>query len=86
MQKFDCGIIGDELCIARDPKHHYLIKFTIKGGKWIFGCKKGRVRIRGNPLKAEITMTMGYYEEPVNLKAKIKESFLNLLMETAANG
>ena len=86
MKKFDCGLIDEELCIARDPQHHYITKFTIKGGKWVFGCKKGRVRIRGNPFKAKITMTMGYYEEPMKLNAKIKESYLTLLMEMASNG
>ena len=86
MQKFDCGIIGEELCVARDPEYHYLIKFIIREGKWIFGCKKGKVRIRGNPFKSKITMTMGYYEKPVKLNTKIKESSLKLLMEMAANG
>ena len=85
MKKFDCGLIGEELCVAKDPEHHYLIKFIIKGGEWIFGSKR-KVRIRGNPFKVKITMTMGYYEEPVKLRAKIKESSLNLLMNMAANG
>jgi hypothetical protein len=87
VKKFDCGVIGEELCVARDPEHHYLIKFTIKGnGKWIFGCKRGHVRIRGNPFKSKITMTMGYYEKPVKLNTKIKESSLTLLMNMASNG
>ncbi len=86
MKRYDCGIIGEELCVARDPEHHYLIKFIIRGGEWVFGCKKGRVRIRGNPFKAKITMTMGYYKESVELRMKLKESTLKILMEMASSG
>jgi hypothetical protein len=71
VKKFDCGIIGKELCIARDPEHHYLIKFTLKNAKWILGCKRGQVRVKmkGNSLLSitGLTMTIGYYEEPVEL-------------------
>ena len=85
MKRFDCGLIGEELCVARDPEHHYLIKFTLKNAKWIFGCKRGRVRIRGNPLKSKVTMTMGYYKEPVELRMKLKESTLKILMEMVSS-
>ena len=92
MKRFDCGLIGEELCVARDSEHHYLIKFTLKNAKWILGCKRGRVRMKmkGNnyPLlsRMELTMTMGYYEESVELGMHIKESTLNLLMDSASSG
>ena len=91
MKRFDCGFIGEELCVARDPEHHYLIKFTLKNAKWILGCKRGQVRVKmkGNyslVSRTELTMTMGYYEESVELRMHIKESTLNLLMDSASNG
>ena len=91
MKRFDCGLIGEELCVARDPEHHYLIKFTLKNAKWILGCKRGRVRVKmkGNYSllsRTGLTMTMGYYEESVELGMHIKESTLNLLMNSASNG
>ena len=86
MKRFDCGLIGEELCVARDPEHHYLIKFTLKNAKWIMGCKRGRVRVKGNANKVKLVMTMGYYEEPVELGMHIKESTLNLLMDSASSG
>ena len=88
-------MIGNELCVARDPEHHYLIKFTLKNGRWILGCKRGRIRMKlkkmkGNCslllLRTRLTMTMGYYEESVELGMYIKESTLNLLMDSASNG
>ena len=84
MKRFNCGIIGEELCIAREPKHHYLIKFTLKEGKWRMN-KRGVVRVKGCPFP-KITMTMGYYEKPMSLNTKIKESTLTLLIWMAANG
>ena len=91
MKRFDCGLIGEELYVARDPEHHYLIKFTLKNAKWILGCKRGRVRVKrmkGNYLllsRTGLTMTMGYYEESVELGMYIKESTLNLLMDSASS-
>jgi hypothetical protein len=82
MKRYDCGILGEELCVARDPLHHYLIKFTIVNGKWVMGNKRNVTRIAEcYDKKAKFTMTMGYYEETPVLKMKIREEFLKQLMD-----
>ena len=87
MRKFDCGIIGEELCVARDPLHHCLIKFTLINGKWIKGNKRNVIRIYRYFEKAKltITMTMGYYEEVPVLKMRIKEELLKQLMDYSSS-
>jgi hypothetical protein len=84
VKRFDCGLIGKELCVARDSEHHYLIKFILKEGKWRMN-KRGAVRVKGCPFP-KITMTMGYYKEQVELRMRLKESTLNILMEMASSG
>ena len=84
MKRFDCGLIGEELCVARDPEHHYLIKFNLGKGKWRMN-KRSAVRVKGCPFP-KITMTMGYYKEPVELRMSLKESTLKILMEMASSG
>jgi hypothetical protein len=81
--KYDCGLIGDEFCVARDPLHHYLIKFTIVDGKWVMGNKRNVIRINGyyRNGKAKLTMTMGYYEEAPVLKRRIRDGSLKWLMD-----
>jgi hypothetical protein len=79
VKKFDCGIIDEELCVARDPEHHYLIKFTLKEGKWMVN-KRGIVRIGGSPFP-KITMTMGYYKDAPILKMRISDRLLKQLMD-----
>ena len=80
--KYDCGLIGNEFCVARDPLHHYLIKFTIVNGKWVMANKRNVIRINIRIYgKAKFTMTMGYYEEALVLKMKIREKLLKQLMD-----
>ena len=47
--------------------------------------KRGAVRVKGYPFP-KITMTMGYYKEQVELRMRLKESTLNILMEIASSG
>ena len=79
--KYDCGLIGNEFCVARDPLHHYLIKFTLVAGKWVIGNKRNVIRIDGYCGTPRFTMTMGYYEEAPILKMKIREKLLKQLMD-----
>jgi hypothetical protein len=79
--KYDCGLIGNEFCVAREPEHHYLIKFTIVAGKWIMGNKRNVIRVDGHYGKTKFTMTMGYYEEAPVLKMKIRDELLKRLMD-----
>ena len=80
--KYDCGLIGNEFCVARDSLHHYLIKFTVVDGEWIMGNKRNTIRINVDEyyVKAKITMTMGYYEDAPILKMKIREELLKRLI------
>jgi hypothetical protein len=83
--KYDCGLIGNEFCVARDPLHHYLIKFTIvNGGKWVIGNKRTVIKIKYYG-KAKLTMTMGYYEYAPILKMKMREELLMRLMDCVSS-
>ena len=85
MKHYDCGILGEEFCVARDPLHHYLIKFTVVNGKWVIGNKRNVLRIHGYYGKTKLTMTMGYYEDSPILKMKIREKLLKQLMDYASS-
>ena len=88
MKRFDCRLSGDELWVARDPKHHYLTKFRLRYGEWVRGSKRGRIKIKENHLPLHIprvTMTMGYYENlNMEFNLKLRESNYNMIMEYAA--
>lgn len=81
--KYNCGLIGNEFCVARDSLHHYLIKFTVVNGEWIMGNKRNIIRINVDEYygKAKITMTIGYYEDAPILKMKIRDELLKKLMD-----
>jgi len=85
VKRFDCGLIDKELCVARDPEHHYLIKFTLKNGEWVIGNKRNVIRARGDS-RIRVEMTMGYYEEPVELRMRLKESDLDAIMNEVYRG
>ena len=79
--KYDCGLVGNEFCVARDKEHHYLIKFTLVDGKWVMGNKRNVIMIDEYYEKTKIVMTMGYYEDAPVLKMKIREELLKQLMD-----
>jgi hypothetical protein len=77
--KYDCGLIGDEFCVARDKEHHYLIKFSLVDGKWGIGNKRAVILVKRRGKR--VTLTMGYYKDAPILKMRISDRLLKQLMD-----